>query len=268
MNYIARISGGGSRVQHVKEVIIKSNPLLESFGNAATLRNWNSSRFGKYVEIIFGRGGEPIGGQISNFLLEKSRVVSLGKNERNFHIFYQLIAGADTHTRDNLGISTVDYYNYLNQSGCYRAEGTDDAKEYAETLQAMQVVGISDHNQLQILQLVSAILHIGNISFSEHQNYACVRSDDYLQFPAYLLGLTAEAIKEKITTRKLESKWGKEKEEIDVQLNVEQAVYTRDAWVKAMYSKLFDFLGGSSKMIQLLQRQEKTVICKVYIIVG
>ncbi|KAI1715922.1 myosin head (motor domain) domain-containing protein [Ditylenchus destructor] len=242
MSYIARISGGGSRVQHVKDVIIKSNPLLESFGNAATLRNWNSSRFGKYVEIIFGRGGEPIGGRISNFLLEKSRVVSLGKGERNFHIFYQLLAGADHHTRDNLGISSPDYYSYLNQSGCYMAEGTEDAKEYAETLQAMQVVGIPDNIQLQILQLVSAILHIGNISFVERQNYAAVVSDDYLQFPAYLLGLTTDAIKEKITTRKLESKWGKEKEEIDVNLNVEQAVYTRDAWVKALYSRLFDYL--------------------------
>lgn len=110
MNYTAQISGGGSRVQHVKDVIIKSNPLLEAFGNAATLRNWNSSRFGKYVEINFGLGGEPIGGRISNFLLEKSRVVSIKSGERCFHIMYQLIAGADTNLRKNLGISNVDYY--------------------------------------------------------------------------------------------------------------------------------------------------------------
>uniref|UniRef100_A0A914BXB0 Uncharacterized protein n=1 Tax=Acrobeloides nanus TaxID=290746 RepID=A0A914BXB0_9BILA len=245
MNYIAKISGGGQRVQYVKDVIIKSNPLLEAFGNAATLRNWNSSRFGKYVEIIFGRGGEPIGGKISNFLLEKSRVVNLGRGERNFHIFYQLLSGADKHTKENLGITTVDYYNYLNQSGCYIAQGTDDAKEYAETLQAMQVVGIDDHTQLQILQIVSAVLHIGNIAFNEKGNYAAVAHDDYLQFPAYLLGLAPEAIKEKITTRRLESKWGRQTEEIDITLNVEQAAYTRDAWVKALYSRQFDFLVSS-----------------------
>ncbi|KAI6239978.1 hypothetical protein M3Y99_00512000 [Aphelenchoides fujianensis] len=244
MNYVARISGGGQRVQHVKEVIIKSNPLLEAFGNAATLRNWNSSRFGKYVEIQFGLGGEPIGGQISNFLLEKSRVCCLGKGERNFHIFYQLLAGADQETRKSLGISSVDYYSYLAQSGCYKAEGTDDAEEFAATFEAMQVVGIDERSQLEILQLVSAILHIGNITFEEHNNYAAVSSDDYLQFPAYLLGLSAEAIKEKITKRRLESKWGAQTEQIDVNLNVEQAVYTRDAWVKAMYSRLFDFLGA------------------------
>lgn len=123
MNYIAQISGGGQKVKHIKDVIIKSNPLLEAFGNAgklcltastisfpATLRNWNSSRFGKYVEIKFGMGGEPIGGRISNFLLEKSRVVNLGKGERSFHIMYQLIAGADANLRKNLGISNVDYY--------------------------------------------------------------------------------------------------------------------------------------------------------------
>src|SRR4051812_7217483 len=99
MNFLSKVSGGGDRVkvggggfqrnayissilQHVKEVIIKSNPLLEAFGNAATLRNWNSSRFGKYVGISFGPGGEPIGGKISNFLLEKSRVCCPGKGER------------------------------------------------------------------------------------------------------------------------------------------------------------------------------------------
>ncbi|CAD5211123.1 unnamed protein product [Bursaphelenchus xylophilus] len=245
MTYVARISGGGSRVQHVKDVIIKSNPLLEAFGNAATLRNWNSSRFGKYVEIQFGRGGEPIGGKISNFLLEKSRVCNLGKGERNFHIFYQLLAGADKNMRENLGISNPDYYGYLAQSGCYEAEGTEDRKEFGATLEAMETVGISEQDQLQILQMVSAILHIGNITFAEDGNYAKIMSDEYLQFPAYLLGLTTEAIKSKLTSRKLESKWGKETEQIDVQLNVEQAIYNRDAWVKGMYTRLFDYLVNS-----------------------
>ncbi|VBB32292.1 unnamed protein product [Acanthocheilonema viteae] len=134
MGYIARISGGGQRLQHVKDVILQSNPLLESFGNSATVRNWNSSRFGKYVEIIFSRGGEPIGGKVSNFLLEKSRVVHQSQGERNFHIFYQLCAGADKNLKTNLGITTLDYYNYLNHSGCYTVDGIDDAKEFKQIL--------------------------------------------------------------------------------------------------------------------------------------
>lgn len=94
MAYIAKISGGGPTVQRVKEIILESNPLLEAFGNAKTVRNNNSSRFGKYVEIQFSRGGEPIGGKVSNFLLEKSRIVMQNQDERNFHIFYQMCSGA------------------------------------------------------------------------------------------------------------------------------------------------------------------------------
>ncbi|KAK0425813.1 hypothetical protein QR680_009401 [Steinernema hermaphroditum] len=242
MNYISKSSGGGQRVQHVKEVILKSNPLLEAFGNSATVRNWNSSRFGKYVEIVFGRGGEPIGGRISNFLLEKSRVVSLNSGERNFHVFYQLLSGADQTLRENLGLSTFDYYNYLNQSSLSVIEGTDDAREFRETLHAMSVVGIDDERQVQILQLVAAVLHLGNVGFVEQRNYAAVENEQFLDFPGYLLGLPTALIKEKLTSRKLESRWGKQSEEIDVTLNVEQAVYTRDALAKALYARLFDFL--------------------------
>uniref|UniRef100_F1KTI8 Myosin-Ie n=1 Tax=Ascaris suum TaxID=6253 RepID=F1KTI8_ASCSU len=242
MSYISRISGGGQRVQHVKDVILQSNPLLESFGNSATVRNWNSSRFGKYVEIVFSRGGEPIGGKISNFLLEKSRVVYQNQGERNFHIFYQLCAGADNALKNNLGIGSLDYYNYLNHSGCYEIDGTDDAKDFKQTLHAMSVIGISNEKQMDILQLVAAIMHIGNITFVEEHNYAAVYDEQFLEFPAFLLGLSTTAIKEKLTSRHMESKWGRQTEQIDVTLNVQQAEFTRDAWVKELYARLFDFL--------------------------
>ncbi|XP_077835898.1 unconventional myosin-If isoform X10 [Macaca mulatta] len=199
MGYISKVSGGGNKVQHVKDIILQSNPLLEAFGNAKTVRNNNSSRFGKYFEIQFSRGGEPDGGKISNFLLEKSRVVMQNENERNFHIYYQ---------------------------------------------SAMQVIGIPPSIQQLVLQLVAGILHLGNISFCEDGNYARVESVDreFLAFPAYLLGIDSGRLQEKLTSRKMDSRWGGRSESIDVTLNVEQAAYTRDALAKGLYARLFDFL--------------------------
>ncbi|NXK74478.1 MYO1F protein, partial [Amazona guildingii] len=242
MGYISKVSGGGEKVQHVKEIILQSNPLLEAFGNAKTVRNNNSSRFGKYFEIQFSRGGEPDGGKISNFLLEKSRVVSQNECERNFHIYYQLIEGASQEQRQNLGIMSPDYYYYLNQSDTYQVEGTDDRSDFHETMNAMQVIGICGEDQQLVLQIVAGILHLGNISFREEGNYARVENADSLAFPAYLLGIDQNRLNEKVTSRKMDSKWGGRSESITVTLNVEQAAYTRDALAKGLYARVFDFL--------------------------
>ncbi|KAM8873575.1 unconventional myosin-If [Spinachia spinachia] len=238
MGYISKVSGGGSKVQHVKDIILQSNPLLEAFGNAKTVRNNNSSRFGKYFEIQFSRGGEPDGGKISNFLLEKSRVVSQNENERNFHIYYQMIEGANDQQKEGLGIMTPDYYCYLNQSGTYKVDGTNDCKDFQETMEAMQVIGIPSDNQTQVLQIVAGILHLGNITFIEAGNYGKVESTDLLAFPAYLLGIDSSRLQDKLTSRK----WSGKSESIDVTLNQEQATYTRDALAKALYARLFDYL--------------------------
>ncbi|XP_030398467.1 unconventional myosin-Ie-like [Gopherus evgoodei] len=187
MSYISKVSGGGPKVQHVKDIILKSNPLLEAFGNAKTVRNNNSSRFGKYFEIQFSRGGEPDGGKISNFLLEKSRVVSQNPGERSFHVYYQLLEGASLEQRENLGITSPDYYYYLNQSASYKVDDMSDRQEFQETLAAMEVVGLSGEEQALVLQIVAGILHLGNISFREEGNYAAVESEDFykLQTPGH-----------------------------------------------------------------------------------
>ncbi|XP_057578562.1 unconventional myosin-Ie isoform X4 [Hippopotamus amphibius kiboko] len=245
MSYISRVSGGGPKVQHVKDIILQSNPLLEAFGNAKTVRNNNSSRFGKYFEIQFSPGGEPDGGKISNFLLEKSRVVMRNPGERNFHIFYQLIEGASAEQKHSLGITTMDYYYYLSLSGSFKVDGIDDRKEFQETLHAMNVIGIFAEEQTLVLQIVAGILHLGNISFKEVGNYAAVESEEFLAFPAYLLGINQDRLKEKLTSRQMDSKWGGKSESIHVTLNVEQACYTRDALAKALHSRVFDFLVDS-----------------------
>ncbi|NP_001080439.1 myosin IE, gene 2 L homeolog [Xenopus laevis] len=242
MGYISKVSGGGPKVQHVKDIILKSNPLLEAFGNAKTVRNNNSSRFGKYFEIQFSRGGEPDGGKISNFLLEKSRVVSQNSGERSFHIFYQVLEGASAEDKENLGITSPDYYFYLNQSSVYHVEDVSDKKEFAETMLAMNVVGLDPDTQTSVLQIVAGILHLGNITFRENGNNAEVESQDFLAFPSYLLGIDQMRLQEKLTSRKMDSKWGGKSEVIDVTLNAEQACFTRDALAKALYSRLFDYL--------------------------
>ncbi|XP_043972563.1 myosin IEb isoform X1 [Gambusia affinis] len=242
MSYVSKVSGGGEKVQRVKDIILQSNPLLEAFGNAKTVRNNNSSRFGKYFEIQFSRGGAPDGGKISNFLLEKSRVVSQNPGERNFHIYYQLLGGASGEQRENLGVTTPDYYFYLNQSGTYTVEDVDDRKDFSDTMAAMSVVGLSLDDQDSVLQMVAGILHLGNIGFREENNYAVVESQDFLAFPSFLLGISQDGLCNKLTSRVMDSKWGGKTESISVTLNTEQASFSRDALSKALYTRLFDYL--------------------------
>ncbi|KAK2172541.1 hypothetical protein NP493_950g01025 [Ridgeia piscesae] len=242
MGYITKVSGGGSTVQYIKEIILESNPLLEAFGNAKTVRNNNSSRFGKYVEIQFSRGGEPTGGKISNFLLEKSRVVSQNTDERNFHIFYQMLAGANAEMTEFLSLTEPAYFDYLNQSGTFRVDGINDKVEFDATTHAMTVMGLSLESQFDVLSIVAGILHLGNVQFVEHGNNAAIADYDKLAYPVHLFSIDKEYMRRKLTSRTMDSKWGGQQESIEVVLNTEQAIHTRDALTKALYTRLFDFL--------------------------
>lgn len=245
MNYISNVSGGGSNIQKVKEVIIKSNPLLEAFGNAKTLRNNNSSRFGKYFQISFN-GGTPVGGRIQEFLLEKSRVVGPGMGERNFHIFYQLLKGETSpDQRQSLGLRgfNLEDFEYLACSHEFDADEMDDEKEYKETLEAMRTIGMQEAEIDAVLAVVSAILHLGNINFDENdREVAFIKDTRILDFPAYLLGFQVADLHQKLLTHRMESKWGKSTEVINQEHSRVKAYYTRDSLVKAIYEKLFTYL--------------------------
>ncbi|XP_039275959.1 unconventional myosin-Ie [Nilaparvata lugens] len=259
MSYIATVSGGGQRVQKIKDVILESNPLLEAFGNAKTLRNNNSSRFGKYVEMQFGAGGQPEGGKVSNFLLEKSRVVLQNSGERSFHIFYQLCCGADEKTKKELGLAHMNYYSYLKGGGSHVVEGTNDSNEFKETLKAMNVMGLTKPEQTSIFQVVSAVLHIGNITFIEKGNYACIQDNASLEYPSFLLEVKTEHLKSKLQSRRFEGKWGKTDDSIEVTLTKTQAEYTRDALAKALYARLFDKLVDTVNMAMKTKQQGNNI---------
>ncbi|KAJ3038615.1 Unconventional myosin-Ie [Rhizophlyctis rosea] len=230
-------------VEEVKRIILESNPLLEAFGNAKTLRNNNSSRFGKYFEINFSKGGAPSGGKISNFLLEKSRVVGPGVGERNFHIFYLMTKSATAEDKEQLGIMDPKYFHYLNVSGEYHADGIDDVAEYQAVKQAMNVCQISDADRLAVFQIVAGILHLGNIAFVEEGNDAKVADPQALAFPAYLLGVSEELLQAKLTSRIMTTGgFGKRSSSYNVPMNLEQAQGTRDALAKALYSRTFDWI--------------------------
>lgn len=244
MNYIAAISPKSTGdLEKVKRVILESNPLLEAFGNAKTLRNNNSSRFGKYFQIEFSRGGAPDGGKISNFLLEKSRVAYQQPGERNFHIFYQMTKGCSQQEKEWLGLSGPENFFFLNQGGTYDADGQDDPKDYQDTRNAMTVCGIDGQNQQALLQIAAGILHLGNVYFAEQGNNAVVHDPAALEFPAYLLGLNSASLNEKLTSRMMTTGGvGGRSSVYNVPLNPEQAAFTRNALSKALYSRIFDWI--------------------------
>lgn len=241
MQYIANVSGSGSGdIQQIKDMVLATNPLLESFGNAKTLRNNNSSRFGKYLQIHFNNQGEPVGADITNYLLEKSRVVGQITNERNFHIFYQLTKGASQHYRETFGVQKPETYIYTSRSKCLSVDGIDDLAEYADTLNAMKIIGLSQAEQDNIFRMLSAVLWTGNLVFREDDDgYAAVSDQSVVDFLAYLLEVDSNALVNAITIRILTPRNG---EVIESPANVAQATATRDALAKAIYNNLFDWI--------------------------
>jgi myosin-1 len=245
MQYIANVSGGtDSSIQQIKDMVLATNPLLESFGNAKTLRNNNSSRFGKYLEIQFNDQGEPVGANINNYLLEKSRVVGQIKNERNFHIFYQFAKACPQQYRDSFGVQPPASYTYTSKSKCLDVDGIDDHADFAETVNAMKVIGLPQAEQDNIWRVLAAILWLGNITFVENEEgNAKIADRSVIDFVAYLLEVQADMVDTALTERIVEtSRGGKRGSVYHVPLNPTQASSVRDALAKGLYFNLFDWI--------------------------
>ncbi|KAK4987255.1 class II myosin [Elasticomyces elasticus] len=245
MQYIANVSGGSnSSIQEIKNMVLATNPLLESFGNAKTLRNNNSSRFGKYLEIQFNAQGEPVGANINNYLLEKSRVVGQITNERNFHIFYQFTKAASQNYRETFGVQQPQSYLYTSKSKCYDVQGIDDTADFKDTVQAMKVIGLSQGEQDNIFRMLATILWLGNITFVEdNAGNTAIQDQSIVDFVAYLLEVDSAHVNKALTTRIVEtSRGGRRGSVYDVPLNPAQATSVRDALSKAIYNNMFDWI--------------------------
>ncbi|XP_051853252.1 unconventional myosin-VI isoform X4 [Antechinus flavipes] len=269
LRYLTESYGTG---QDIDDRIVEANPLLEAFGNAKTVRNNNSSRFGKFVEIHFNEKNAVVGGFVSHYLLEKSRICVQGKEERNYHIFYRLCAGASEDIREKLHLSSPDNFRYLNR-GCtrffanketdkqilqnrkspeYLKAGSlkdpllDDHGDFNRMCTAMKKIGLGDEEKLDLFRVVAGVLHLGNIDFEETGSTSggCNlknKSTQSLECCAELLGLDQDDLRVSLTTRvMLTTAGGTKGTVIKVPLKVEQANNARDALAKTVYSHLFD----------------------------
>ncbi|WOH13189.1 hypothetical protein DCAR_0832698 [Daucus carota subsp. sativus] len=236
MQYLAAL-GGGSGIEYE---ILKTNPILESFGNAKTLRNDNSSRFGKLIEIHFSGTGKISGAKIQTFLLEKSRVVQCTEGERSYHSFYQLCAGAPPALREKLNLKSAYEYKYLSQSNCYSISGVDDAEEFRTVVEALDVVHVSKEDQERVFAMLAAVLWLGNVSFTpiDNENHVEPVADEGLVNVAKLMECDIADLKLALSTRHMKVR----NDNIVQKLTLSQAIDTRDALAKSMYSCLFDWL--------------------------
>ncbi|KAF5368396.1 hypothetical protein D9758_002195 [Tetrapyrgos nigripes] len=245
MQYIAAVSGGqDNSIQEIKDMVLATNPLLESFGCAKTLRNNNSSRHGKYLEIMFNSNGEPVGARITNYLLEKGRVVGQVENERNFHIFYQFTKAASDEQREMFGLQGPEAYAYTSLSNCLEVQDIDDEKDYGDTIRAMQVIGLSDQEQSDIFRMLAIILWLGNVQFAEDDSGNSVVSDTGVtDFVAYLMEVDSALVQKVLTMRVMETQRGGRRGSVyDVPMNPAQASSARDALAKGIYNNLFEWI--------------------------
>ncbi|KAM9602771.1 unconventional myosin-VIIa [Morphnus guianensis] len=236
LQFLAAISGQHSWIE---QQVLEANPILEAFGNAKTIRNDNSSRFGKYIDIHFNKRGAIEGAKIEQYLLEKSRVCRQAQDERNYHVFYCMLRGMSMEQKKKLGLGKATDYNYLAMGNCTTCDGRDDSKEYANIRSAMKVLMFTDTENWEISKLLAAILHMGNLQY-EARTYdnldACeVVQSASLITAASLLEVDPQDVMNCLTSRTIITRG----ETVSTPLSMEQALDVRDAFVKGIYGRLF-----------------------------
>jgi len=238
-------SAAGSAAEGIENRLLSANPILEAFGNAKTVRNNNSSRFGKWMEVHFNARAQICGCAIINYLLEKSRVVFQAAQERNYHIFYMLASAAPAELRATLALSGPETYAYTSKSGCVAVEGMSDHELLEELLEAFDSVGFSATERTDLFTIVAGLLHLSNVVFApvdgdkdkaEVDRSPTVRAE--LGHAARLLGADPDLLKKTLEQKLIEARG----ERVWSPLSVDKAYDARNSMAKAIYGRMFDWL--------------------------
>ncbi|XP_051808580.1 unconventional myosin-IXa-like isoform X6 [Acanthochromis polyacanthus] len=243
----------------VEQIILGAGPVLEAFGNAKTAHNNNSSRFGKFIQVNYQESGTVRGAYVEKYLLEKSRLVYQEHNERNYHVFYYLLAGASEEERKAFHLLKPEEYHYLNQmtkkshklhwdnyyeselQDCFTVEGEDLKHDFERLQLAMEMVGFLPTTRKQIFSLLSAILHLGNIRYKKktyRDDSIDICNPEVLPIVSELLEVKEEMLLEALTTRKTVTVG----ERLIVPYKLAEAGTVRDSMAKSLYSALFDWI--------------------------
>ncbi|XP_076781582.1 unconventional myosin-IXa isoform X6 [Arvicanthis niloticus] len=243
----------------VEQIILGAGPVLEAFGNAKTAHNNNSSRFGKFIQVNYQETGTVLGAYVEKYLLEKSRLVYQEHNERNYHVFYYLLAGASEEERLAFHLKQPEEYHFLNQitkkplrqswddycydsePDCFTVEGEDLRHDFERLQLAMEMVGFLPKTRRQIFSLLSAILHLGNISYKKktyRDDSIDICNPEVLPIVSELLEVKEEMLFEALVTRKTVTVG----EKLILPYKLAEAVTVRNSMAKSLYSALFDWI--------------------------
>ena len=237
MKYLTTLSGTGSQIE---EKVIQSNPILEAFGNAKTLRNDNSSRFGKFIKLQFNENYKLVGARIETYLLEKIRLINQADGERNFHIFYQLLSGLDENDKKKFCLDNFESYKFINYKFIERDDGVIDKNELKLTLDAFNIMGFTPKEIERVIELTSAVLNLGKISLREEHEpkYLFLDNENLFINLEKLLKIDKQLIFNALSTRLLNVRG----EIFSIKLNKSEIIEATNSFAMKLYEKLFEYL--------------------------